>query len=46
MNVGPDQDLAILHEVRRGNKRTKKIQGQLKNLKSKIYGLENDLRVY
>ncbi|XP_015669658.1 coiled-coil domain-containing protein 77 [Protobothrops mucrosquamatus] len=46
MNVGPEQDLAILHEVRQGNKRTKKIQGQLKNLKSKIYGLENDLRVY
>ncbi|XP_025023248.1 coiled-coil domain-containing protein 77 isoform X3 [Python bivittatus] len=45
MTVGPDQDLAILHEVRQGNKRTKKIQGELKNLKSKIYGLENDLRV-
>ncbi|XP_034258979.1 coiled-coil domain-containing protein 77 [Pantherophis guttatus] len=46
MNVGPDQDLAILHEVRRGNKRTKKLQGELKNLKSKIYGLESDLRDY
>ncbi|XP_032077882.1 coiled-coil domain-containing protein 77 isoform X2 [Thamnophis elegans] len=46
MNVGPDQDLAILHEVRRGNKRTKKLQGELKSLKSKIYGLENDLRDY
>nr|XP_020644658.1 coiled-coil domain-containing protein 77 isoform X1 [Pogona vitticeps] len=45
MMVGPDQDLAILHEVRQGNKRTKKIQGELKNLKSKIYSLENDLRV-
>ncbi|ETE71962.1 Coiled-coil domain-containing protein 77, partial [Ophiophagus hannah] len=45
-NVGPDQDLAMLHEVRRGNKRTKKLQGELKTLKSKIYGLENDLRVY
>ncbi|XP_063164622.1 coiled-coil domain-containing protein 77 isoform X2 [Candoia aspera] len=45
MTVGPDQDLAILHEVRQGNKRTKKIQGELKNLKSKIYGMENDLRV-
>ncbi|XP_061494645.1 coiled-coil domain-containing protein 77 [Rhineura floridana] len=45
MTVGPDQDLAILHEVRQGNKRTKKIQGELKNLKSKIYGLENELRV-
>ncbi|XP_062990498.1 coiled-coil domain-containing protein 77 [Elgaria multicarinata webbii] len=45
MSVGPDQDLAILHEVRQGNKRTKKIQGELKNLKSKIYGLENELRI-
>ncbi|XP_066490541.1 coiled-coil domain-containing protein 77 [Tiliqua scincoides] len=45
VTVGPDQDLAILHEVRQGNKRTKKIQGELKNLKSKIYGLENELRV-
>nr|XP_008108653.2 PREDICTED: coiled-coil domain-containing protein 77 isoform X2 [Anolis carolinensis] len=45
MTVGPDQDLAMLHEVRQGNKRTKRIQGELRNLKSKIYGLENDLRV-
>uniref|UniRef100_A0A8D0GYC5 Coiled-coil domain containing 77 n=1 Tax=Sphenodon punctatus TaxID=8508 RepID=A0A8D0GYC5_SPHPU len=45
MNIGPDQDLAILHEVRQGNKRTKKIQGELRNLKAKIYGLENELRV-
>ncbi|XP_015271761.1 PREDICTED: coiled-coil domain-containing protein 77 [Gekko japonicus] len=45
MTVGPDQDLAILHEVRQGNQRTKKIQGELKNLKSKIYSLENELRV-
>ncbi|XP_054844890.1 coiled-coil domain-containing protein 77 [Eublepharis macularius] len=45
MTVGPDQDLAILHEVRQGNQRTKKIQGELRNLKSKIYSLENELRV-
>ncbi|XP_077196104.1 coiled-coil domain-containing protein 77 [Paroedura picta] len=45
MTVGPDQDLAVLHEVRQGNRKTKKIQGQLKNLKSKIYGLETELRV-
>ncbi|XP_060135954.1 coiled-coil domain-containing protein 77 isoform X2 [Zootoca vivipara] len=43
--VGPDQDLAILQEVRQGNRKTKKIQGELKNLKAKIYGLENELRV-
>lgn len=45
VTTGPDQDLAILQEVRQGNKRTKKIQGELKNLKSKIYCLESDLRV-
>ncbi|XP_039616601.1 coiled-coil domain-containing protein 77 [Polypterus senegalus] len=44
LNVGPDQDLAILHEVRQSNFRTKKIQGQLKSLKAKIYGFENELR--
>ncbi|XP_019371057.1 PREDICTED: coiled-coil domain-containing protein 77 isoform X1 [Gavialis gangeticus] len=45
MNIGPDQDLAILHEVRQGNRRTRKIQGELRNLKAKIYGLENELRI-
>nr|XP_056702568.1 coiled-coil domain-containing protein 77 [Euleptes europaea] len=45
MSVGPDQDLAILHEVRQGNQKTKKLQGELRNLKSKIHSLENELRV-
>ncbi|NXN09685.1 CCD77 protein, partial [Indicator maculatus] len=45
LNIGPDQDLAILHEIRQGNRLTHKIQGELKNLKAKIYGLENELRV-
>ncbi|XP_065538505.1 coiled-coil domain-containing protein 77 [Lathamus discolor] len=45
LNMGPDQDLAILHEVCRGNRRTRKIQGELKNLKAKIFVLENELRV-
>ncbi|NWI31998.1 CCD77 protein, partial [Sula dactylatra] len=45
LNIGPDQDLAILHEVRHGNRLTRKIQGELKNLKAKIYVLENELRV-
>ncbi|NWS69304.1 CCD77 protein, partial [Crotophaga sulcirostris] len=45
LNIGPDQDLAILHEVRQGNRLTRKIQGELKNLKAKIYGLENELRI-
>ncbi|XP_055011451.1 coiled-coil domain-containing protein 77 isoform X2 [Boleophthalmus pectinirostris] len=44
LNVGPNQDLAILHEVRQTNSRTKKVQGELMTLKAKIYGLENELR--
>ncbi|MBN3305247.1 CCD77 protein, partial [Amia calva] len=44
LNVGPDQDLAILDEVRQTNTRTKHIQGDLKILKAKIYELENELR--
>ncbi|XP_061300777.1 coiled-coil domain-containing protein 77 isoform X1 [Pezoporus flaviventris] len=45
LNMGPDQDLAILHEVCQGNRLTRKIQGELKNLKAKIFVLENKLRV-
>ncbi|XP_063785299.1 coiled-coil domain-containing protein 77 [Pseudophryne corroboree] len=45
LNIGPDQDLAILNAVRQGNKRSHKIQGELRSLKAKIYGLENELRV-
>ncbi|CAH2276391.1 coiled-coil domain-containing 77 isoform X1 [Pelobates cultripes] len=45
LNIGPDQDLAILSAVRQGNKRTHKIQGELRNLKAKIHGLENELRI-
>ncbi|NXA67914.1 CCD77 protein, partial [Mohoua ochrocephala] len=44
-NLGPDQDLAILREVRQGNKLTRKIQGELKDLKTKIYILEDELRL-
>ncbi|XP_029008271.1 coiled-coil domain-containing protein 77 [Betta splendens] len=44
LNVGPNQDLAILHEVRQTNTRTKKVQSELMALKAKIYGLENELR--
>ncbi|XP_063052766.1 coiled-coil domain-containing protein 77 [Engraulis encrasicolus] len=44
LNVGPNQDLAILHEVKQSNARTKKVQDELKTLKAKIYGLENELR--
>ncbi|NXG01293.1 CCD77 protein, partial [Sakesphorus luctuosus] len=45
VNLGPDQDLAILREVRHGNRLTRKIQGELKDLKAKIYCLENELRI-
>ncbi|XP_071407326.1 coiled-coil domain-containing protein 77 [Pithys albifrons albifrons] len=45
VNLGPDQDLAILREVRHGNRLTHKIQGELKDLKAKIYCLENELRI-
>ncbi|XP_074534007.1 coiled-coil domain-containing protein 77 [Halichoeres trimaculatus] len=44
LNVGPNQDLAILQEVRQTNTRTKKVQSELMALKAKIYGLENELR--
>ncbi|XP_075894154.1 coiled-coil domain-containing protein 77 [Nelusetta ayraudi] len=44
LNIGPNQDLAILHEVRETNVRTKKVQGELMALKAKIYGLENELK--
>ncbi|XP_042371362.1 coiled-coil domain-containing protein 77-like, partial [Plectropomus leopardus] len=44
LNIGPNQDLAILHEVRQTNSKTKKVQGELMALKAKIYGLENELR--
>ncbi|NXH58071.1 CCD77 protein, partial [Rhabdornis inornatus] len=44
LNLRPDQDLAILREVCQGNKLTRKIQGELKDLKAKIYSLEDELR--
>uniref|UniRef100_A0A673UK00 Coiled-coil domain containing 77 n=1 Tax=Suricata suricatta TaxID=37032 RepID=A0A673UK00_SURSU len=45
LNAQANQDLAILCEVRDSNRRAHKIQGELKNLKSKIFGLENELRL-
>ncbi|NXY87460.1 CCD77 protein, partial [Alcedo cyanopectus] len=44
LNIGQDQDLAVLREILQGNRLTRKIQGELKNLKAKIYGLENELQ--
>ncbi|CAD7670367.1 unnamed protein product [Nyctereutes procyonoides] len=45
LNAQANQDLAILCEVRDSNRRAHKIQGELKNLKSKVFGLENELRL-
>ncbi|XP_012588104.1 PREDICTED: coiled-coil domain-containing protein 77 [Condylura cristata] len=45
LNTRANQDLAILYEVRDSNRRAHKIQGELKNLKSKVFGLENELRL-
>ncbi|NXY38683.1 CCD77 protein, partial [Pomatorhinus ruficollis] len=44
LNLGPDQDFAVLREVCQGNKLTRRIQGELKDLKAKIYSLEDALR--
>lgn len=44
LNIGPNQDLAILHDIRQTSSRTKKVQNELMVLKAKIYGLENELR--
>ncbi|XP_021573192.1 coiled-coil domain-containing protein 77 [Carlito syrichta] len=45
VNARANQDLAILCEVRDSNRRAHKIQGELKTLKSKVFGLENELRL-
>ena len=39
-----DLDMQILRNVRSTAGRSKKIMGELKNLKTKVYGLENDLK--
>uniref|UniRef100_A0A8C8U464 Coiled-coil domain containing 77 n=1 Tax=Peromyscus maniculatus bairdii TaxID=230844 RepID=A0A8C8U464_PERMB len=44
-NAQGNQDLAILCEVRDSNRRAHRIQGELKELKSKVFGLENELRL-
>ncbi|XP_066110977.1 coiled-coil domain-containing protein 77 isoform X1 [Saccopteryx bilineata] len=45
LNSRTNQDLTILCEVHDSNRRAHKIQGELKNLKSKLFGLENELRL-
>ncbi|XP_055460193.1 coiled-coil domain-containing protein 77 isoform X2 [Psammomys obesus] len=45
MSARGNQDLAILCELRDSNRRTHKIQGELKHLKTKLFGLESELRL-
>ena len=39
-----DIDMQILRNIRRTAGRSKEMVGELKNLKAKVYGIENDLR--
>lgn len=39
-----DIDMQVLRNVRRTAGRSQHLMGELKTLKSKVYGLENDLR--
>ncbi|XP_048191122.1 coiled-coil domain-containing protein 77 [Perognathus longimembris pacificus] len=45
LSTQANKDLAMLCEVRSSNRRAHKIQGELRNLKSKVFGLENQLRL-
>ncbi|XP_077979112.1 coiled-coil domain-containing protein 77-like [Glandiceps talaboti] len=44
VGIGEGDDIAMLQDIKRTARRSKKMQGELQNLKSKIYGIENDLR--
>ncbi|XP_070558268.1 coiled-coil domain-containing protein 77-like [Ptychodera flava] len=44
VGIGEGDDIAILQDIKRTARRSKKMQGELQNLKAKIYGIENDLR--
>lgn len=39
-----DIDMQILRNIKRTAGRSKDMVGELKNLKAKVYGLENDLK--
>lgn len=39
-----DVDMQMLRNIRRTAGRSQQIVGELKNLKAKVYGMENDLR--
>ena len=44
VNMGDDYDEQVLRNVRHTAGRSKKLVGELHNLKAKIYSLENDVR--
>lgn len=44
MTLSGDQDMQILTHVKKTASRSKKLIGDLQNLKAKIYSLENDVR--
>ncbi|XP_057185699.1 coiled-coil domain-containing protein 77 isoform X2 [Triplophysa rosa] len=44
LSASPDKNMAMLQEVRQSNKRTLRVQNELKTLKAKIYKLENELK--
>lgn len=44
MTVSGDNDMEILSEVKKSASRSKKLMGELQNIKFKVYSLENDAR--
>ncbi|XP_056595529.1 coiled-coil domain-containing protein 77 [Triplophysa dalaica] len=44
LSASPDKNMAMLQEVRQSNKRTVRVQNELKTLKAKIFKLENELK--
>ena len=44
MALSGDHDMQILNEVKKTASRSKKLIGQVQNIKSKVYSLENDIR--
>ncbi|XP_022082623.1 coiled-coil domain-containing protein 77-like isoform X2 [Acanthaster planci] len=44
VGVGEEGDMLMLHDIHQTARRSKKMQGELHQLKAFIYGMENDLR--
>ncbi|NP_001171806.1 coiled-coil domain containing 77-like [Saccoglossus kowalevskii] len=44
VGISEGDDVAMLQDIKRTARRSKMIQGELHQLKAKIYGIENDLR--